>query len=331
MSSDDFESCLNSLRHAHSKALAASEIEVSQLRSELVRKDNELKDLASRLSLAESQLADMSRTVQKLAAFKQNVVASLGEEFDPKANSIPPRSPFEDPQNEVTTRFSRIQTDTPSILNHSPQYHRVTAAPQQREEYSEPRPQNFSREYSSHSPKQIPSNSGQPKTFHQQHQLNTSLSSLAQGIILNAGHSVSAGYGGVAGGRSDERNDERRERSERTVAFSIDKLDIHEQDVRPNNNHQLRAGDTLGSNSGGGVGSSASNHATTGLGSVDGREFFKLARSRLSYDDFTNLLNNVKAYNARDQSRIRTLENMRSLLGDRHRDLYDQFEQLLSR
>ncbi|KAJ3134088.1 hypothetical protein HK100_003888, partial [Physocladia obscura] len=60
--------------------------------------------------------------------------------------------------------------------------------------------------------------------------------------------------------------------------------------------------------------------AGAGLGSVDGREFFKLARAQLSYDDFTNLLSNVKAYNARDQSRQRTVENLQSLLS---KDLFE--------
>ncbi|KAJ3046359.1 hypothetical protein HK097_000938, partial [Rhizophlyctis rosea] len=64
---------------------------------------------------------------------------------------------------------------------------------------------------------------------------------------------------------------------------------------------------------------------------IDGREFFKKARGRLSYDEFTTLLWNVKAYNAREQSRHRTLDNLSDLLNDRHRDLYDQFERLLMR
>ncbi|KAJ3319726.1 hypothetical protein HDU76_000454 [Blyttiomyces sp. JEL0837] len=66
-------------------------------------------------------------------------------------------------------------------------------------------------------------------------------------------------------------------------------------------------------------------------GSVDGREFFRKARATLSYDEFTSLLANVKAYNAREQSRHRTLENLSGLLGERHQDLFIQFERLLAR
>ncbi|KAG4106379.1 hypothetical protein H8356DRAFT_1323858 [Neocallimastix lanati (nom. inval.)] len=62
---------------------------------------------------------------------------------------------------------------------------------------------------------------------------------------------------------------------------------------------------------------------------IDGRNFFKLARSKLSYDQFTLLLANVKAYNNRDQGKGKTLENIEIALGEEHHDLYKQFEKLL--
>jgi len=62
---------------------------------------------------------------------------------------------------------------------------------------------------------------------------------------------------------------------------------------------------------------------------IDGRDFFKLARSKLSYDQFTLLLANVKAYNNRDQGKGKTLENIEAVLGETHHDLYKQFEKLL--
>ncbi|KAJ1536531.1 hypothetical protein HK096_009953 [Nowakowskiella sp. JEL0078] len=64
---------------------------------------------------------------------------------------------------------------------------------------------------------------------------------------------------------------------------------------------------------------------------VDGREFFKKARTILSYDEFTTLLWNVRTYNNREQSRQRTLDNLSELLSDRNRELFEQFERLLSR
>ncbi|ORX55368.1 hypothetical protein BCR36DRAFT_281960 [Piromyces finnis] len=62
---------------------------------------------------------------------------------------------------------------------------------------------------------------------------------------------------------------------------------------------------------------------------IDGRDFFKLARSKLSYDQFTSLLSNVKAYNNRDQGKGKTLENIEIIFGETHHDLYKQFEKLL--
>ncbi|KAI8799486.1 hypothetical protein BJ742DRAFT_845678 [Cladochytrium replicatum] len=62
---------------------------------------------------------------------------------------------------------------------------------------------------------------------------------------------------------------------------------------------------------------------------VDGREFFKRARGLLSYDEFTTLLWNVRAYNAREQSRQKTLENLEALMGEKHRGLFVQFENMV--
>ena len=87
---------------------------------------------------------------------------------------------------------------------------------------------------------------------------------------------------------------------------------------------QSSPGSSIGNGGGGGGGTSVN-------GSVDGREFFRMARSTLSYDAFTTLLANVKAYNAKEQSRQRTLDNLLMLLGERHRDLFEQFEMLLAR
>ena len=46
---------------------------------------------------------------------------------------------------------------------------------------------------------------------------------------------------------------------------------------------------------------------------------------------FTSLLWNVKAYNNRDQSRARTLENVFQSIGHKHPVIHEEFERLLSR
>ncbi|KAJ3364323.1 hypothetical protein GGF31_000560 [Allomyces arbusculus] len=63
---------------------------------------------------------------------------------------------------------------------------------------------------------------------------------------------------------------------------------------------------------------------------VDARDFFRVARRTLSYDEFTALLHHVKAFNARHQSRSDTLHHLYELLAPRHVDLYAQFERILS-
>lgn len=63
---------------------------------------------------------------------------------------------------------------------------------------------------------------------------------------------------------------------------------------------------------------------------VDGREFFRRAKSILSYDDFTNLLWNVKAYNSREQNRAQTLEKVFNIFGEKYPKVYSELVQLLS-
>ncbi|CAG8611229.1 11899_t:CDS:10 [Ambispora gerdemannii] len=67
---------------------------------------------------------------------------------------------------------------------------------------------------------------------------------------------------------------------------------------------------------------------TQSSNTVDGREFFRRARGLLTNEEFNSLLSNVKAYNNRQQSRRQTLDNIRGLLGTRHRELYEQFVKL---
>jgi hypothetical protein len=64
---------------------------------------------------------------------------------------------------------------------------------------------------------------------------------------------------------------------------------------------------------------------------VDGRDFFRRAKSILSYDQFTALLSNVKAYNTREQSRVRTLQNVYDGVAESHPQMYTEFEKLLTR
>lgn len=64
---------------------------------------------------------------------------------------------------------------------------------------------------------------------------------------------------------------------------------------------------------------------------VDGKEFFRQARSRLSYEQFSAFLANIKELNAHKQSREETLKKADEIFGSDNKDLYLAFDGLLSR
>lgn len=64
---------------------------------------------------------------------------------------------------------------------------------------------------------------------------------------------------------------------------------------------------------------------------VDGKEFFRQARSRLSYEQFGAFLANIKELNSQKQSREETMRKAEEIFGTENRDLYVSFQGLLSR
>lgn len=64
---------------------------------------------------------------------------------------------------------------------------------------------------------------------------------------------------------------------------------------------------------------------------VDGKEFFRQARSRLSYEQFAAFLANIKELNAHRQSREETLRKADEIFGAENKDLFMSFQGLLSR
>ncbi|KAL5097237.1 hypothetical protein RYX36_001564 [Vicia faba] len=75
----------------------------------------------------------------------------------------------------------------------------------------------------------------------------------------------------------------------------------------------------------------------TGTGSqtartrVDGKEFFRQVRSRLSYEQFGAFLANVKELNSHKQTKEETLKKADEIFGPENKDLYTVFEGLISR
>ena len=95
-------------------------------------------------------------------------------------------------------------------------------------------------------------------------------------------------------------------------------------------------GGGLGGLGGGGYSTGPSPAASPGGGGfggdgskVDGKEFFRQARARLSYENFSQFLQNIKELNAHKQTRQETLAKAAEIFGDQNSDLYATFETLL--
>jgi len=69
----------------------------------------------------------------------------------------------------------------------------------------------------------------------------------------------------------------------------------------------------------------------TAMAQVDGKEFFKRARHRLSFQQFNAFLANIKKLNSHLQTREETLANAAEIFGPENQDLHDGFTGLLSR
>ena len=68
-----------------------------------------------------------------------------------------------------------------------------------------------------------------------------------------------------------------------------------------------------------------------GMDPVDGKEFFKRARNRLSFQQFNEFLANIKRLNSHVQNREDTLQKARDIFGQENEDLHVAFTALLSR
>ncbi|KAB2040100.1 hypothetical protein ERO13_D02G050900v2 [Gossypium hirsutum] len=75
----------------------------------------------------------------------------------------------------------------------------------------------------------------------------------------------------------------------------------------------------------------AEDHEADGRTRVDGKEFFRQARSRLSYEQFGAFLTNVKDLNSQKQTKEETLRKANEIFGPDNRDLYAIFEGLINR
>ena len=64
---------------------------------------------------------------------------------------------------------------------------------------------------------------------------------------------------------------------------------------------------------------------------TDGKDFFRQARLRLSYEQFNSFLSNIKRLNAHAQSRDETIQKAQEIFGAENEDLFNSFKALLSK
>lgn len=69
----------------------------------------------------------------------------------------------------------------------------------------------------------------------------------------------------------------------------------------------------------------------SGRARMDGKEFFRQVRSRLSYEQFGAFLANVKDLNSHKQTKEETLRKAEEMFGSDNKDLYDIFVGLITR
>ena len=64
---------------------------------------------------------------------------------------------------------------------------------------------------------------------------------------------------------------------------------------------------------------------------MDGKDFFRQARLRLTYEQFNQFLTNIKRLNDHAQTREATLMRAQDIFGADNDDLFQSFKSLLSR
>ncbi|WCJ23634.1 hypothetical protein M5689_005648 [Euphorbia peplus] len=77
--------------------------------------------------------------------------------------------------------------------------------------------------------------------------------------------------------------------------------------------------------------SSSDSASHTGRTRIDGKEFFRQVRTRLSYEQFGAFLANVKELNSHKQTKEDTLRKADEIFGPDNKDLYTIFEGLITR
>ncbi|KAI8817570.1 uncharacterized protein EV422DRAFT_218629 [Fimicolochytrium jonesii] len=335
----DFEAAITLLRDTYRRKCSSKDDKISQLSSELRRKDAEIKELWARVDALQAEneqarhrMAEMSRSVNKLANFKQSVMASLAAED----------------AEDVTLAAEKTQ----------PAYHVAAASalrPRKRDEQvnhrgnvGTPRDTNLQAENDNESLHDedvtLADHVSHPEALFNTTQLFARRSSLSDGLDgrpqTSSHHQRDSNPDASDGDHLP--NDKSRtkrvlttpprkstviaDRTANPAATSSASVAFGNIEIipRPDSPFSTSATTTVSGHSG--VASALGNVVPN---SADGRDFFKRARHELSYDEFTELLWHVKAYNNREQSRKYTLEVLEKLIAKKHERLYDSFKRLV--
>ncbi|KND04851.1 uncharacterized protein SPPG_00551 [Spizellomyces punctatus DAOM BR117] len=337
----DFEAGIRLIRESYSKRIAAKDEEIKVLRENLGMKDSEVKDLTARMQTLELQLgradkrmAEMSRAVAKLASFKQSVMESLADDTDVNISLS---------DGYRVAGLSTLGTSTLSVGRIGGNNRVATASTHGIELDNAGLPEHINHENSfigdhtsrlfTHSP------TSQIATDRHVEDVLSNISTSPQRTLKHASSadnlrkvtglppgptSGSARHSTTAAYQQQPQQQEKR----KSAGVSFTGIDTGGNPSTPNGDPPSPIAVTGHPAANSSIHTS-NEHSVTGA--VDGREFFRKARATLSYDEFTTLLWNVKAYNNREQNRVRTLDSLSRLFGEKHRDLYEQFERLVQR
>ncbi|KAI9184677.1 hypothetical protein H9P43_003732 [Blastocladiella emersonii ATCC 22665] len=302
---DEFDAGLQHARTAFMHMLSAKDHEILGLQEELARKHAETEEMRLRIAQLENQvtqsdkrIAEMAAAVRKLHSFKQQVFESFVEEDSVMTDLMKKAGNLSIIEGDQTAASdSTFAHDAPSFAVFTP-----SSAPASRvARLSEPRTSidRAQRRAIFTSPR------SSDRKDHSSRGRSTSptfsLSRVSPTPTASRGRAPTGGYRAHVSTHSPPRS--------------------------PVSQDSSRLGST-------------SDAATRGPNVnatqpppkvvVNGRSFFSRAKQLLPYDKMTRVLEVVKAYNARQQSRQTTMSEAHAVFGMSHPDLFREFELLFS-
>ncbi|KAI8913990.1 hypothetical protein DFJ77DRAFT_56338 [Powellomyces hirtus] len=307
----DFDAGLRLAKESYQKKVVEKDAEIARRNAELDVKDIEIKELRKQLDkltrqykFARTRMAEMSKAITKLASFKQNVMASLNEDQEDECidlgsgsgmnedGSVKKRQSVTDEHEDDLEENSDLHVNSRSLED----TFNTTTVFSTRKARDRPPMEAAS---STNRVLRSKSSSDSLRRSSGSH-LNTSQNGQA-----NRSHSVP--HANV------------HERKPQNVSFN-DSQGSTDTPVRA----QSPAPAPITGHS-----FVASTYGNAVPESYDGAEFFRRARSEISYDKFTKLVHYVRMHNNREKTRAETLKSVGELL-DGNASLSDLFRRLLS-